>query len=460
MSGLKETILNKDYWFILTMISVFLGSKPLGIPTPFFTLNLGMILPLLMIFYFVRKIGIDRKIILYTLPLTVLSIYSCIQLLFVKDLSLGIQDSRSLILMTLTSILILYSRKYFEKVKFHDLMSKVFWTLFLMLSIFGLFEYFTGIHIWATGIDVILNFAISDFTFAPRFIWGNPNNFVTSFLVVSAGILYFDLRFTTNIFKQFLVLTFLFFFSDTAQSKFGILSAICLVFYILFLNKTLLIEKLKYNKKSLLFGLVFLGAILINSDWFLGPKFGKNRTYYLNNVLVQNPKTGVLSFVKTDTLTNSEKDSLIKSLKYAQDKKHLSSTELRKNLIKNGVYYFESAPLTGIGPGQYQYRNREGENKYEIETLQGSHHFFVDIFSQYGSIGIIFLIIYLVWLIRYFKGIKGWDTRFSSLVVLIFLFFASNLPSKFSTYECSYIALAITTLIAYSYNLKEDENRV
>lgn len=449
-----------EYLFIVMMFGVFLGSKFLAIPTPFLTLNLGMILPIFMLYASIKRLGWINRIFLYTGPLFLLTIYASIQTFALEEKALAVQDVRSLMMMSLTALTLLYSYEYFGKRIFFILMSKVFWSLFVLLTVFGLFEYFTGIHIWATGIETILSYTISDFTFAPRFIWGNPNNFITALLVVCAGIILFDTRVAMNIFKQFLLLSILFFFSDTAQSKFGKIAALFMVAYIIYLNRALLIGKYKSNKKSLLIGFIFLLGVVINASWFLGPKFSSNRDYYLNEILVQNKTTGNLSYVNTDSLSIREKDSLIKRLKFARDKKRLGSTELRKNLIKNGAYYYGQEPVFGIGPGQYQLKNIKHQNKYEIETLQGSHHFFVDIFSQYGILGILFILFYIITVLVYLVGSKNWDQKMAALISVSFLFFGSNLPSKFSTFECAYIALAFITFLSYNAKTVGDENRI
>ncbi|MDX1445047.1 O-antigen ligase family protein [Lishizhenia sp.] len=458
-SELKQ-IWKIEYLFIFTMLSVLVGSKMFGISLPGFTLNLSMILLFICFFIFFKKVGFNKKVMLYGAPIVVLALYSCLQLFYVEGVTLAIVEVRSLLMMALTVVVALYARVYFQKRLLYVLLSKVFWTLFIMLTLFGLFEYFTGIHIWATGIDTILDFKISDFTFAPRFIWGNPNNFITAFLVVSAGIVLVDTRLKQNVFKQFLILIGLFFFSDIAQSKFGIISSVVYTFYLFYLNKELLIDKLRSNKLTLIIAMAMTLGIVLNANWFLGPKFGESRDYFLNEVLIVNDSTGNYEYINKKKLNEDNRELMIKRLKFAKTKRSLGSTELRVHLIKNGLQYYLEEPIFGIGPGQYQYKTRTGQNKYYVGSLQGSHHFVMDIISQYGLIGISFLLIYTFWIVKFmFNGIT-WDRRMASLISLIFIFCASNLPSKFSSYEYAYLAIAIITLVAFKPNLELDENRL
>lgn len=284
----------------------------------------------------------------------------------------------------------------------------------------GLFEFYSGIHIVGNFTDKLLEQTIVNNNFyAPVFIYDNPNDYLLYLIGLIA--LFLGLN-KLERWKSVALIMLAFVFAFTASSRIGlVLCLLLLSIQFLFVAKEYL--KKKQFKK---FGFVTAGMagvllIFLVQPVFIGPKY-----------------------VKGGETTSGDYKAYP-----APVIDELSSSEVRKNLILNGLDFVIESPVTGIGPGQFRHRHETGSVKQDTGTVVGPHNYFVEVISQYGLIGWVY---FLFLLMAFFKLLKTTFRRkdfYDFCVLFPVLGLMSLMSSSFLYLDLNWFMVPI--LLLYSF---------
>lgn len=84
-----------------------------------------------------------------------------------------------------------------------------------------------------------------------------------------------------------------------------------------------------------------------------------------------------------------------------------ASTQVRWNLIRNGLVFVNETAFLGLGPGGYEVRMRSGA-PFDTGGIQSTHSGAIEIVAQYGLLVFALVVILLVWLmVVATKGMRG-----------------------------------------------------
>jgi len=117
-----------------------------------------------------------------------------------------------------------------------------------------------------------------------------------------------------------------------------------------------------------------------------------------------------------------------------------SSISVRKNLILNGLAFFQDSKWLGVGAGNYEALLLADKGKYDTEHIINSHNWFIQILAQYGIFITIAFVIGLVVtaysLLRKVMEINHYNEKnrlmaISILILMILYPSISSMPSNF-----------------------------
>lgn len=79
---------------------------------------------------------------------------------------------------------------------------------------------------------------------------------------------------------------------------------------------------------------------------------------------------------------------------------HLSSNEVRKNLILNGFHFLKQSHFLGTGAGSFKVLMSQGKNLYDTSGIINPHNYFIEIIAQYGLIIMLLFILLFLYTIK------------------------------------------------------------
>jgi O-antigen ligase len=130
---------------------------------------------------------------------------------------------------------------------------------------------------------------------------------------------------------------------------------------------------------------------------------------------------------------------------------HLNSNEVRLNLLLNGIDFIKEEPLIGIGPGAFRMHHKEHKVSNPTETVIGAHNFPIEIVSQYGLFGWLYLLIVLSILIAFLLKYKKNKQNGMDWIIAFFIFLPLLwlLPSSFLYLDLNWMILPLLIILFY-----------
>ncbi|SFT76749.1 O-Antigen ligase [Lishizhenia tianjinensis] len=413
------------------------------------TLDL-LIIPLSTVFYFVRSTN-RLKVFYFSLPILLLLIWGGVMYGSIPESGkvFANMELRILLVSFFFVNLFLYSFQSLGREKFTAILKYLLWgTLVIVLGI-GAVEKLWGFHfVLENNVFVITEF-FPKFRDIPIFIWHNPNNYIAYLLVLVSGLILFDKFLSKKLLLQLLIFLVLFVYSNVAQARYGLLASMIFGAFLLLSN----LINIRQERQSFI---KWIGVTLgVGIFTFSTVEFIQNNKFSIDAKMVNTSKVKEMT-VEQDLSVQYVDISDTEKLKELKDELKLGSDIVRYNLIRNGLDYFVQEPIKGIGPGQYQYKTQQDQGRYFVAEVWASHHYLIDILSEYGLIGIIFILSLVLGFLWIFK--KGsWLNRITLITAFLLFVIAGNLPSKFMNMTCSALMLGVIFVYYLSFFSKEDK---
>lgn len=376
--------------FIAWLLTLPFGSNLLGISLGPLTIYPNLILTLVLaplgVLSFKKWNKLEVSILGFLFLWMLFAIFQGQKSGFSKE---EIFDIRSLLLQFLYAITLVSVYHFIEKKQFIQLLIIGLRSFLLILLSAGIFEFLTGIHFAGTKTIELLELPVSNIFYAPLFIYDNPNDYLT-YLIFAFGILnVFDEKLQNKRILQLLISILIFVFAVYADSNFAKLLSGGIIGFISFL---MLIDSLKQHSFRTYFpyaiALILLAITFFTNSLFYGPKYENSAKYRLNGVQLVNQKNGKLEVILAkEKLSKSEQNQVITYLDSVNTKSPEGAVNLRKNLILNGIDFFKSAPIFGVGPGGFALKIKRNEHQHFIHTHTSPHNFPLEIISEFGIFG-------------------------------------------------------------------------
>ena len=377
--------------------------------------------------------------------------YAIISLIWAPDIHLGIHD---IVYIFIGIMIFLFTYKIFNS---NRIISNFYysWVFSLIFcTIFSFWEIETAKHFISSFSNELkeLSEAYQNH-YMPIFTFDNPNHFAIYLCLSICILMYFNFK-RINIFLNTLLIVSSVFLLFQIETRLGVV----FIYFSFFIY--LIFEFLRCKKSYLLNNSIgFLVVILIMSISLLNHKFVGIKL--LNEI----PKSSV---VISDTSTNtnstnfnsasSKVSSITNTSEVVFDS---SSISIRKNLMLNGLNYFKSSFLMGVGAGGFQSNVMKGNVKFPVLGISNPHSYFIEVLSQYGLI-ITLLYVSIFFYISYFvikkiisKKIKG-EYYFVLLLIVCFVIM-SNANSSFLSLPINWFMFSL--IIIFSNRLLNNENK-
>lgn len=372
-------------WFLLFPFDAFVLPVSLG----FMTIYPQLLLTVFLFCYLFWRSSLTRlafyqKYAFFAYFL--LMVYAIAYLPFVSNFRVGLMDVRSMILQFFHVAILILTFNILGRKLFENLIFRLAVLIFIFLSIVAWAEYFTGIHVAGDHTNKLLNYPVGNITYAPVFIYDNPNTFLVYLFACAFIVFLVKPAFLKSLKWSFGILFTLLFFSLIADSRIGKFLAIGLIVYsllgYLILNKTVIKG---FYFRSMVLLITALTLVIFTHPMFFGPLWKKNDAYLLKSIVAVQIQNDKPVFVSSDSLAKQfGKDSLLAAYKEYSTKGGKSSNEVRKNLLLNGFYLIKNNPLLGVGPGQFIQYSDTHQLPYSTETINTPHEMITELLSQYG----------------------------------------------------------------------------
>ena len=227
----------------------------------------------------------------------------------------AIFDLRSLFMFALTIYLVFLSVKILGWEKFRKNIADLSLVLFVIFTVIGFFEFFSGIHIAGMRTLKILNEPVSNVTYAPFFVYDNPNNFIVYYFLFSLLIMLFHESIRRNIWALITIVLLVFFFSYVADARFGKYSSYLMIIVVLFAFR----PKIKIVFYAL--ALAFAILCFLWKPLFYGPVWQNGEKYQLNELTcLQTDSTLKICSIKDLKNSYSEDTLMAKIAAYKNSK--------------------------------------------------------------------------------------------------------------------------------------------
>lgn len=397
------------FLFLGWLLTLPFGAKILSVSIGFMTIYPNLLFSLALVPFAIttfRKWSLLNKLIAFFLIAWFLIAF--VQLKMHGFNSSGLFDIRSLGMQCVFCLVLFSSYYQLGKEEFQRIIIIGLRSFLGLLLVFGVFEYYTGIHFAGATTAEFPSMIIGNNFYAPLFTYDNPNDFLLYALMIFVLLNLFDKSFRSSSLLGLLVLVVLFVFAQNADSKFariaiGLLMMLELVSFVASKRKN---SSLQTVWPYLVTGCLFI--LLINSNSiFYGPKFANSKQYRLNTIEVLDIRGSQFELTKVkDTLTKQDQLALMDYLDSLNTRSPEVAVNLRKNLILNGIDMMKENPILGIGPGEYHNRLVQGKHKHFIHNHVSPHNFPIEIISQYGMVGWMYLLFVLGLFLMIIKSLK------------------------------------------------------
>lgn len=362
--------------------------------------------------------------------------------------SYSIFDLRSLALFTVTIFIFYRSEQIIGWEKFKKMLGSIFALIFIAFTIIGIFEFLTGIHIQGSFTQKLLESPVSNEIYNPFFIYDNPNNFITYYIIIGITLFLLNDKIKSNFGLSVLILTLIFAFSSLNNSRFGELSSI-----VIFIETvTIHYRSIKYyiikHYIPILIILIFTLCAFMFNPLYFGPLWQKSDRYIENSILLVQTDYPykVIDNKSLDTCKN--RDEIISAFKsYRSDVASKGSDAVRAKLIKNGLFLFTKSNGIGVGPGMYRYYHDIKQIPNNVALQNGPHNWAIELISQYGILGILYFLLFLYMTVVSLCSLKkAKEAAILFLFSTLIFFIMSNSPSAFGLLDINWIFTGIILL--------------
>jgi len=466
---LENTNLEKK---VKILFSLLLLTFPFGAKLVPFSIGFMTLYPYLIILVTIFFIGlINYKLIkalpekLFLLFLFVWTLYSVVYGLIVEGTSEAIVDIRSVGMMFLTCYVFIWVKNFIGFNEWRKILTFCIKSIFILFSLFALFELLLGVHFIGDFTDKILALPVSGYTYTPVFLYDNPNTFLVYILIVGNLLLLLDKGIRKKPYQVFLVLTLCFLYSQLASARLGVITTLIIfsmyiLLYVPYMYES--IKKMRERKMEFVFSialLLMMVVVFFSNEKYYGPIWAQT--------IVENAGfDGENSRVSTQfNLKLKENKNPILGDKYVlrlTDVHHYNldslddgynSSKIRAGLIFNGYHLLKESMLFGVGPGQFRHKHLQKDVVFYTKTNISPHFWFVELISQFGLVIFIPFIGFLLWVFSVvYKKIKtNFFTCGLILIALLVYGITSLLPSSFLILDVNWVFLGI--LISFTTEL-------
>lgn len=322
--------------------------------------------------------------------------------------------------------------------------------LFVLL-VFGFFEFYTGIHLEGKTTAKLYYLPVNFIFYAPLFNFDNPNDFLLNCIFILLILLAFDDRLRTNRFIPISIALLLALFTICAYSRLAnFILAIIILFQLVqeFLVQRKRIEIKRYIPYVIVGGL--MAVLLFVNPLFIGPKYSPVNKFQKNELDVSTRDSMII-----DT-TGKVVDRVLRTVEFNEP----SADEVRMNLILNGWDFIQERPILGIGPGQFRQRHHDKKVNRPVGTVLSPHNFVIEIISQYGIFGWIYLLFVLFVFIQ--LVLKRWKTKRTNKYWMLIVFISIPtmwlMPSGYLYQQINWLLLPL--LLIELTRIKNEEKNV
>jgi O-antigen ligase len=159
-----------------------------------------------------------------------------------------------------------------------------------------------------------------------------------------------------------------------------------------------------------------------------------------------------------EALSDKQQAQVISYLDSVNTKSPTGATNLRKNLILNGIDFIKEKPFLGLGPGGYSLKCKEKEVRHFVNSHTSAHNFPIEVISEFGVFGWLYFVFLLFILVQLFKKREFIDFRLrnSFLYFVIALPLLWMMPSAFLYLNIHWLFLPL--LIILNESIKDNLN--
>ncbi|MDP4798115.1 MAG: O-antigen ligase family protein [Crocinitomicaceae bacterium] len=374
----------------------------------------------------------------------------------------GLLDIRSLAMQCVFCLLLFSSYYKLGKLEFQRLLIIGLRSFLIILLVAGAVEYYTGIHFAGKTTADFPLMVIGNIFYAPMFIYDNPNDYLLYSLMIFVLLKLFDKVFKQNNLIGILTLVVLFVFAQYADSKFARIAIGGLFLFellVLFFKNRKRIAKQKHW--PFIVSAVLFILLVASNSLFFGPKYAYSKQYRLNAIELLSKKGSQFELKKVrDSLTKQEQLALLDYLDSLNTKSPEVAVNLRKNLILNGIDIIMENPVLGIGPGGFHTRLAQGKQRYFIHNHVSPHNFPIEIISQFGLVGWLYLCIIFGLFILVMKSVRD-HLRNNPWILALFMLLPIfwMMPSAYLYLDIHWLLLPIV-LIFFDIHSSKHVNHV
>ena len=332
-------------------------------------------------------------------------------------------DIRTLIIQLVYIIALINSYHVLKGADFKSTLVMGLRVFLFVLLIFGIFEFSTGIHFESLKTAEMTKLVIGNHFNAPMFLYGNQNNYLVYIIFIFLALTLFDKKIQKNNYLLVLISVIILIFAIYADSNFA--KIICQLLIIFF---TFYILKEKYLASGLIHSypyLISIALVLITTlvnPLFFGPKYQDSDQYRLNEIslIEKDSNDHIINVVKArEKLSQQDQAQLIEYLDSVRTKNPSNSTNIRKNLILNGLDYIMAKPIFGLGPGGYEDKMLENKHRYYVNNQLSPHNFPIEIISKYGVFGWSYFFLLILLFIKLFINEEIRKTYLNKYLILL-----------------------------------------
>jgi hypothetical protein len=433
--------------FILWLSTFFFGSMIGSVSIGFMTLYPNLILSLILLvpsLIMLRRFNNLFK--LHFLFISVFILYTLIWLVLNPVNYFSLFELRSHVITLFTFLILIFFSKNFTWEKFNEILRKILWSWFFILIVFGFLEIFLGMHFKGVFTNKIsaLDYSIADYS--PIFIFDNPNDFMLNCLGVLFLLIIVDKTCFLNRWKLFFILALLFLLSIYAQARIAKIILIILALIVIFKEYRFVVKKIILNNKYILLFL-FLLILQFCFNKIVSIKEDKKPFVMLNNINCVKKYSHYYEFEDISKWSDYDKILIERLLINKNTSTGFNSSDIRMKLTQNGLYLIQHNPFLGVGPGQFQYYNLTKKVPEDIGENSSPHNYILELISNYGLLGLGYLVYLLVLFIQCIRFKT--ETSFRLSIVLMLFLIASFMPSAFIYQPINMLFTAIWVIYYY-----------
>ena len=396
--------------FLIWLFTLPVGGFFLPISLTYFTLYPNLILGIFLTIgcrpSLPFKINFKILILLYCFILLVYAICLSLCLFPLQDAKF---DIRSLGMQLITALLLLgYAEKQSFNIALSDCIVGLKAGMYAIL-LFGCIEFLTGIHLYGHQTELLKTLSAGPLSYAPVFVFDNPNDYLMCMLFLFQVLLLIDLKFQHSQGQIVAIILILWMFSDAASCQFAKLNlGIIGLAFLIDRYRVWIVSFRLWLFSMVCFTIIFI-VICMTHAIFIGPKFQNAKHYRLNSILLLEKHGTVWKVDSARSVLNSKEQISVENyLDSINTRGGHTSKHLRQQLISKGLGYIREHYILGLGPGGF--KNAILQNP-PITTGQhvSPHNFPIELISQFGILGSLYFVILLILWIKLFRVLKYSD---------------------------------------------------